>query len=73
MTQLKKPRINRSDLSYRQRIIADSIGKINGGVSISLRTVLYAIKKRMREEPDPEKKMIYASVGLEINGLLMRL
>lgn len=42
-------------------------------IQSSLRAVCHGIKKRMRKESDPEKKRMWAEIGLELNNLLMQL
>jgi hypothetical protein len=42
-------------------------------VSVSLKTVLNGVKKRMNTEPDMELKYAWARVGLELNNLMLNI
>lgn len=42
-------------------------------MNASLRAVCHGIKKRIRKESDPEKKRMWAEIGLELNNLLLQL
>lgn len=42
-------------------------------INASLRAVCSGIKKRIRTETDPEKKHMWAEIGLELNNILMQL
>lgn len=40
---------------------------------VSLRAICHGVKIRMRQEPNPEKKAMWAEIGIELNNLLLNI
>lgn len=67
-------RLCESEQTAHRKIEKELMAKVgNHGTSVSLRTVLGALKRRMNETEDMTLRYAYASVGMELNNLLLRL